>query len=97
MRRVHVIASGRVQAVGYRYAAVRQASRLGLTGWIRNRGDGTIEAEVEGDPTNVGTMLEWMGEGPRSAEVTGIDVREIEPIGPDAPNSTDRFDIAEDA
>ena len=64
MRRVHVIVSGSVQGVGYRYTARMIADEVGVTGWIRNRRDGTVEAEVEGSPDQVDEMLAWMAEGP---------------------------------
>jgi len=75
MRRVHVIVSGSVQGVGYRYTARMIADEIGVTGWVRNRRDGTVEAEVEGTPDQVDEMLAWMAEGPpgslvESARVT---------------------------
>ena len=60
MRRVHVIIGGSVQGVGYRYTARMIAREIGVRGWVRNRKDGTVEAEVEGDEEKVDEMLAWM-------------------------------------
>ena len=55
-RRIHVIVHGRVQGVGFRWATGAEARRLGLDGWVRNRDDGTVEAEIQGPPENVERM-----------------------------------------
>ena len=65
-----VIVEGFVQGVGYRDFARRAALRLGVSGWVRNHADGTVEALVEGAPANVEAMLTEMRRGPRGAEVT---------------------------
>ena len=72
---------GGVQGVGFRYSARMQAERLGVAGWVRNRADGTVEAEVEGDAASVQAMLEWLAEGPPGARVHGTEVAEVEPTG----------------
>ncbi len=79
--RKHVTVYGRVQGVGFRFAAVSEAERLGLAGWVRNCPDGTVEAEVEGGSEPVAAMIEWLGHGPRWASVTRVDVRDIAPRG----------------
>ena len=81
--RRRVIVHGYVQGVGYRYTARAQASRLGVGGWIRNRADGTVEAEVEGDEASVAAMLEYLAAGPRDAMVERTDVSELQPTGDD--------------
>lgn len=78
MRRVHVIVSGDVQGVGYRYTARIHAERAGVTGWIRNRRDGTVEAEVQGTPEAVDEMLAWMAGGPPGSRVDGARVTDAE-------------------
>ena len=72
---------GGVQGVGFRYTARLQADRIGVTGWVRNRADGTVEAEVEGDEASVQAMLAWLAEGPPGAIVRTTDVSEVEPTG----------------
>ena len=82
MRR-HVIVHGYVQGVGFRFSARAEARRLGVSGWVRNRADGTVEAEVEGDEASVAAMLEYLAAGPRDAMVERTDVSELQPTGDD--------------
>ena len=70
----HLIISGRVQGVGFRYSMLAEARRLGVTGWVRNRRDGTVEAVVDGDPAAVAAMVKWAGAGPPGARVTDVAV-----------------------
>jgi acylphosphatase len=79
--RRRVIVHGGVLGVGFRYSARMQAERLGVAGWVRNRADGTVEAEVEGDAASVQAMLAWLAEGPPGALVQGTEVAEVEPAG----------------
>ncbi|PWT70530.1 MAG: acylphosphatase [Proteobacteria bacterium] len=72
----HVIVRGRVQGVGYRDAMQMQAGRLGVTGWVRNRKDGTVEAMVHGWADDVAKILNWARHGPAGSSVTGMDVNE---------------------
>lgn len=81
MIRKHVIVRGTVQGVGFRYWTRAEALRVGATGWVRNRLDGTVEAEVEGTVEAVESMLKWLSSGPTSAEVTGLDAQDIAPQG----------------
>lgn len=69
MRRVHVVVTGDVQGVGYRYTLRMIAVDAGVTGWVRNRRDGSVEAEVEGTPEQVDEVLAWMAEGPPGSRV----------------------------
>ena len=58
-RRVHVIIEGRVQGVFFRAYTRDEAAKLGLSGWVRNRPDGSVEALIEGEKTAVEKMLQW--------------------------------------
>ncbi len=77
MTRVHLIASGDVQGVGFRFTMEAVASRAGATGWVRNRPDGTVEAEVEGADAAVETVVGWARRGPRSGRVDTLSVDEV--------------------
>ncbi|MEL4317690.1 acylphosphatase [Leifsonia sp. YIM 134122] len=70
----HVVVHGGVQGVGFRWFAREEAARLGVSGWIRNRDDGTVEAVVEGADAAVDAMLAWLRVGPPEASVTAVDV-----------------------
>lgn len=72
MIRVRIVVSGRVQGVGFRYAAITEARRLGLLGWARNVSDGTVEIVAEGDPDAVQALVAWCHSGPPSARVSGV-------------------------
>jgi len=74
----HLIISGRVQGVGFRYSMVEEAERLGATGWVRNRRDGTVEAVVGGDPDAMRALVAWARRGPPSARVTDVRISEVE-------------------
>lgn len=65
---------GLVQGVGYRWAMVEEARRLGIRGWVRNRHDGSVEAMVMGSPEAIDRIVIWTRQGPRSAVVTTVDV-----------------------
>jgi acylphosphatase len=69
MRAVRFRATGRVQGVGFRYAARQAAVRFGLQGWVRNRGDGAVEGHLQGDAGAVDAMLDWCRQGPSGADV----------------------------
>lgn len=63
---------GRVQGVGYRWWAVGEAERLGLSGWARNRADGTVEILAIGDPAAIEALELACAEGPPAARVTAV-------------------------
>ncbi|WP_022882746.1 acylphosphatase [Gryllotalpicola ginsengisoli] len=77
MRRVHAVVTGQVQGVGFRMAARDRARELGVTGWVRNRPDGAVEAEVQGDEIAVERMLAWLDRGPAGAAVASVDTTEV--------------------
>jgi len=70
--RVHLIIEGRVQGVWFRESTRREAVSLKLTGWVRNRPDGSVEALIEGPEHAVDRLVSWCRKGPPVARVTGI-------------------------
>jgi acylphosphatase len=74
---VRAVVRGRVQGVGFRASAVHEARRLGLDGWVRNLPDGSVELEASGTPAAVDALVAWLGQGPRGARVTGVDVHAV--------------------
>lgn len=79
MNAKRLIISGRVQGVGYRMWMVEMAGRLGLSGWVRNRVDGSVEALIAGDLAAVEEMSRLCRRGPRMAEVVSIDEEMADP------------------
>ena len=74
-KRVHCMVRGRVQGVYYRASALREARRLGLTGWVANRPDGSVELVAEGEEDQVKDLLAWSQHGPSTARVEKVDTR----------------------
>jgi acylphosphatase len=74
-----LVITGRVQGVGYRVWLMEKARALGLSGWVRNRADGAVEALIAGDVAAVEEMSRACRRGPRLAEVTRIDEDLAEP------------------
>lgn len=72
----HVFVSGRVQGVGFRWAAMEEAQRRGLGGWVRNRRDGRVELVICGTHDAVLGMLAWLRRGPPAASVAGLEVED---------------------
>lgn len=70
---------GSVQGVGYRDACVRQAAALRVTGWVRNRLDGSVEALLQGDPERVSRMCDWLVDGSHAALVETMETEELAP------------------
>ena len=69
--------SGRVQGVGFRFYLERKAREFNVTGWVRNRRDGSVEAVVQGAPGAVDAMIAWTRRGPSSAVVSEVKITEI--------------------
>jgi len=72
--RAHVTASGRVQGVFFRSRTKQEADSRDVRGWVRNRGDGGVEAVFEGEEAAVKAMVEFCERGPAGARVTKVDV-----------------------
>ena len=81
MIRRRVVVQGFVQGVFFRDTVRRAAVATGVTGWIRNNRDGTVEAVLEGESAAVGRIVEVCRTGPRGARVDRVDVLEEEPEG----------------
>jgi acylphosphatase len=75
-----LVISGRVQGVGFRAWMSAQAEALGVSGWVRNRRDGSLEAVVDGDTAAVEELLRACRRGPRHADVTAIEEDLAEPV-----------------
>lgn len=72
LQRGHFFIRGRVQGVGFRYSACAEARRIGVTGWVRNLPDGSVETVCEGDSSTVAAYLAWCRSGPFMARVTVV-------------------------
>lgn len=73
-KRVRVLIEGRVQGVMFRHSAQARAQSLGVTGWIRNRYDGSVEGVFEGEAAAVEALVRWCEQGPRRAHVERVTV-----------------------
>lgn len=71
-----LLITGRVQGVNYRESMRHEAERLGVTGWVRNRRDGGVEAVVDGEAGALEAIIAWARRGPRSARVDAVEVSE---------------------
>ncbi|MFP2933023.1 acylphosphatase [Pyxidicoccus sp. 3LG] len=80
-RRVTLRIQGKVQGVFFRESARTEAVRLGLTGWVRNRSDGAVEAVVEGPPAVLEEFIRWCNRGPTQARVSGVERTDGEATG----------------
>jgi acylphosphatase len=76
VQRRHVRIYGFVQGVGFRFAVERAASSRQVSGWVRNRGDGAVEAVFEGERQDVEALVDFCRHGPRGAEVERVEVEE---------------------
>jgi acylphosphatase len=76
MKALRLVIHGRVQGVFFRDSMCHEAQRLGVAGWVRNRGDGTVEAAVQGDPVAVDEIVRWAHRGPQHALVERVDIKQ---------------------
>jgi len=75
LKQVHLFVRGRVQGVFFRASTQREAKRLGLTGWVKNRPDGSVEILAEGEEDGLKELIGWAHRGPSAARVERVDVR----------------------
>ena len=75
MERLHAMVRGDVQGVGFRYFVQRKAQQLGLTGWVRNNDDGTVELVAEGRRSDLEQLKQALEVGPRGARVDRVDAQ----------------------
>ena len=78
MKTVRIIVTGRVQGVGFRYFTVRCANDLSLCGWVRNLPDGSVETAIQGQGEKIEEMIGLLKQGPGAANVSGLEIEEIE-------------------
>ncbi len=71
---LHLLIHGRVQGVCFRDSMRREAQRLGVAGWVRNRSDGTVEAVVHGEAAIVDAIVSWAQYGPELARVERVEI-----------------------
>ena len=81
MVRAQVYVTGRVQGVFFRAFTRERALALGLTGWVKNLPDGSVEIVCEGEDSSVASLLKWCRKGPPAAHVTDIEAAYAEPTG----------------
>ncbi|OIQ97758.1 acylphosphatase [mine drainage metagenome] len=77
----HLIVTGTVQGVGYRHGMSREAQRLGISGWVRNHKDGSVEALVEGSAEAVAAIIAWARRGPQNARAIHVAVEYDSELG----------------
>jgi acylphosphatase len=75
---LHLVIHGRVQGVFFRDSMCREASKLGVAGWVRNRSDGSVEAVVHGASSDVDAIVQWVHRGPKHAQVDHVDIEPME-------------------
>jgi acylphosphatase len=75
LKQLHMVVRGRVQGVYFRASAQREARRLGVCGWVRNRADGSLEIVAEGEEAAVRDLHGWAQKGPSAARVDKVDTR----------------------
>lgn len=79
--RAHVLISGKVQGVGYRFSTLEVALKFGVNGWVKNLSDGRVEAVFEGSQETIEKMIKWCNKGPTSAVVKDVTAKYEQPEG----------------
>lgn len=91
MLHYHIIVRGSVQGVGFRYFTRESASACGVNGWVRNRADGSVEAEAEGGEANIAAFIGALKRGSAYSSVESIDIKKIDGV-----SGYRTFEIADD-
>jgi len=79
--RQNAVVHGRVQGVFFRHFTAKEAERLGLTGWVRNLDDGSVEAEFQGEEGAVSLMVNWLHQGSPMSQVSRVQTRMCQSVG----------------
>ena len=80
MKTQRLLIQGRVQGVWFRESMRREAERLGVTGWVRNRADGSVEAVIQGSVEAVDALIKWASSGPPLAQVSHVTLSDAEGV-----------------
>lgn len=80
-KNVHAVVSGRVQGVFFRDYTRTEAERLGVSGWVRNKSDGSVEVLISGEEHKVDQMVEWLHQGPPMAKVSSVELESVDNPG----------------
>lgn len=80
-QRIHVVISGNVQGVNFRYYTMQEANRLNVTGWVRNRTDGTVEVLAEGETDALEALHQFLHRGSPAARVKQVNIEWKTPTG----------------
>lgn len=88
MQRLHAIVRGHVQGVSFRYETLRKAFEIGVTGWVRNRPDGSVEVTAEGERAQLQRLLDFLHRGPPAARVSDVQTEWSTAVG-----NFERFEI----
>lgn len=75
LKQLQLVVRGRVQGVYFRASAQREARRLGVSGWVKNRNDGSVEILAEGEETAIRELYGWAQKGPSAARVERVETR----------------------
>ena len=81
MKRIHAKVTGIVQGVYFRASTRDTARALGLTGWVKNMPDGSVELEAEGPEDRITQLVIWLNQGPQYARVENVEVKEVPVTG----------------
>ena len=73
-QRLHARVFGHVQGVNFRFYTRRTAAQIGVTGWVRNRADGSVEVVAEGSPQKLEKLMQFLNTGPESASVSRVEI-----------------------